>query len=110
MTYSPPQRSTTQAEREMSDDTGSELEKAEEEIAVSRREDALMKIPAVYSDRFWFSWWKNHIRLAFGEYSIRDGEYWRFVVLLETADIKRLITRLQRALVLLEEREEKDKK
>ena len=42
---------------------------ASREATIARREEIVMNLPAIYSDRFWYSYWKDHIRLVFGELS-----------------------------------------
>ena len=55
-----------------------------------------------YADLYSLAWWKGHIRIAFGEESVSEKEYWRTAVVLEPRNVKRLIKSLQRTLEIIE--------
>jgi hypothetical protein len=77
-------------------------QKESKELARVKREEAVMNLPAVYVDGFSMIYWNGHIRLTFGEGSIRTGKHWRFTALIETRDVKELIERLQELLAEME--------
>jgi hypothetical protein len=80
-----------------------ETGETEAEIHAARKLDQeIMTLPAVYVDSFRVVHWKDHLRLVFGERSIRTGVYWRHAVLMEVRDAKRLIKRLQLTLEKME--------
>lgn len=54
--------------------SNTEPEETETEIIAARKvEQEIMAIPAVYVDSFRVIYWKDQLRLAFGERSIRTG-------------------------------------
>ena len=74
----------------------------EDDPKEAAREHAIYSLTTVYADIYTLSWWKGHIRIAFGEESVSENEYWRSAVVMQSRDVKRLIKSLQRALERIE--------
>jgi hypothetical protein len=86
----------------MSSDTNETDTANLKEIKAVAREEAVMKIPAFYTDAFRLTLWKGHVRLSFGEGSPKAGIHWRAAVVVEEEEVKELILRLQAAMRDLE--------
>ena len=77
-----------------------------EEGAAYASELGRMSLPAVYTDHFQILYWKGHLRIAFGETSLRSDIHWRYAVLLEEESARDLVRRINRVLKIMDLQEE----
>ena len=58
--------------------------------------DEVTRLPTIYADNYWLSWWPGHIKIAFGE-AFGEKSQFRTAVVLEPETIDSLIKDLQEA-------------
>lgn len=85
----------------MTDTPGEDAESRGKEEGLFPESDKML-VPSLYVDAFSTTYWKDHIRLVFGERTRGRPPYWRAAFVIETSDAQRLVRLLQRVIKELE--------